>query len=163
VATPAYPNINGVAPDWAQIRVSISDHGRTLGLKGIDYSDKMSREKVRGEGALPMELTEGEYDAECSLTMNFREARKLQDSLRAKADSLGIPLYNLAFSITVLYRLDSGAQLIQDTIEGCKIQSFENSHEQGSKGLEVKIPVDCMRIKWNGVYYARSAQEDGGL
>lgn len=163
MAQPAYPNINGVAPSWAEIRVSISGHGRTLGLMSIDYSDKMSREKVRGEGSVPLEITEGEYDAECKLKMSFREGRAFMRSIEQAAAQQGVAPYGVVFSITVTYRLDAGSQLITDTIEGCRVQSFAHAHEQGPKGLEMEIPIDCMRIRHNGQYYARSAQEESAL
>jgi hypothetical protein len=160
---PTYPNINGVAPSWAQIRVSISGHGRTLGLMGIDYSDKVSREKVRGEGSVPLEMTDGEYDSECKLKMAFREARAFQRSLELAADSLGVGVYQVPFEIQVAYRLDNGSQIIEDQIIGCKVQSFAQAHESGPKGLEVELPIDCMRILWNGRAYQKSAQEEAGI
>lgn len=157
-----YPNINGTAPSWAQIRFSIDSHGRAIGISKISYKETIAREKVRGEGALALEMTEGEIDCEASITMTWREHRRLLSSLQSKASASGVTVSQVPFALTVLYRIDAGSQLIEDTLEGCRLKEIGQDHEAGPKGLMAEVPLDLMRIKWNGVYTSQSSQEATG-
>lgn len=156
-----YPLINGTAPSWSSIRFSIDSHGRAIGISKISYKDTFAREKVRGEGAVALEMTAGEHDCEASMTMTWREHRRLMSTLAAKATASGVGIGEVPFTLTVLYRID-GSQLIEDTLEGCRLKEIGQDHESGPKGLMAEVPLDIMRIKWGGVYAAQSSQEQGG-
>jgi len=136
----ATPVVNRVPHDFATIEAELSDGDESWGvLDGvteIEYSDSVEREKLRGTSRTPIAATDGEYDAEGSMTVY----RYYYDYLVEKAKAKGKGLYELSFTLTINYAF-RGEPVKTDVITGVRIASREHSGSQGPDPLDVPLEL----------------------
>src|SRR5690606_32184410 len=125
------PKVNKVPYDFASLELSIAlSDGLPLSIidafTEINYSDNVEREKLKGAARVALDHTEGEYEAEGSITFH----RYAYDYLTDVCKSLGVGFYDLEFTVTVNYRR-KGEVMRTDTITRVRFGSRENAHSQG--------------------------------
>ncbi len=146
----ASPKVNKVPYDFASLELALSSDGLPLSIidafTEVSYSDNVSREKLRGASRVAIDHTEGEYDAEGSITFH----RFAFDYINSWAKDQGLGFYDLELTMTVNYRR-KGEVLHTDTIARVRFGSRQNSHSQGPAGL--LVPCDLFvgdRIYFDG-------------
>jgi hypothetical protein len=133
--------INNVSYQFADLELALSDsEGAPLAIsdafRELNYSDNVEREKMRGASQVPIDSTDGEYDAEGSAVFY----RKFFDYIVAWCAEKGIGFYDAEFTLTVNYR-KKGEAVTTDTIKKVKFASRDNSHSQGPDALVVSCDL----------------------
>lgn len=137
------PIINGFVYGYSSVEVQFG--GWVFrGIKSIDYKHKRTPGKIRGTHPQILGRTRGQYEAEGSLTM-WKHA---WDKLR---DALGEGYMEFTFPICVTYSERGPLNPTVDILYGCQIIEVDNSHSEGSDGLEVKLSLDIFMILENGL------------
>ena len=145
MATPIqYPLINGARHSFASIELKLGAN-IFIGFKSINYSRKRTRSLVRGNSPDPMGKTIGdnEYTADCELYI--AEWNLLQSQI-ASGNGYG----DVFFQVLVTYSAN-GFDTIQDTLNGCTIDSTDASNGQGPDPLVRKFDLNPLKILFNGV------------
>ena len=124
--------------DFANIQLAIADGKTPLGgpfeqFDELSYSDNVDREKLYGASRVPIDHTDGIYDAEGAITLH----RNLFDALIDYALSVNKGYYELEFTLTANYRKKPDDPVRTDTITQVKFASRENAHSQGPENLVV--------------------------
>jgi hypothetical protein len=136
-----YPQINGIAYGWAEVVLSVA--GLSIrGVKGINYSESVERGKVRGTSQRKLALTSGEHDAEGDLELYMAD---WYDLLTALGD--GYMMVPFAISASYTNNIDFHT----DELTGVRIKKVGNAHAQGNEPLTIKLDLDIMRLKRDGL------------
>lgn len=146
------PKVNKVPYDFASLELAMADEtGLPLSIidafTEISYSDNVEREKLRGAARIAIDHTEGEYDAEGSVTFHRFAFDYITDWCKAQ----GIGFYDLELTITVNYRR-KGQVMRTDTLKRVRFGRRENAHSQGPAAL--LVPCDLFigdRIFFDGI------------
>lgn len=146
------PKVNRVPYDFASLELSIAmEDGTPLSIfnafSEINYSDSVEREKLRGAARVAIDFTDGEYDAEGSITFH----RLAFDYLIEECKARNIGFYEMEFTVTVNYRR-RGQVMHTDTLTRVMFGSRENAHSTGPAGL--LVPCDLFigdRIYHDGI------------
>lgn len=136
-----WPLINGVRHSFASIELSIDGKRRPL-FNAVNYSDSVSRERVRGNHPIAAGFTRGEYEAEAGITLYSEEWGEL-------VAEFGDGIYDKVFDIVATYA-DEGAPTITDKLVGCRLRSVGRDNSQGAEGATVEKELDVTYIQWNG-------------
>jgi hypothetical protein len=112
------------------------------GVKGINYSESVERGKVRGTSQRKLALTSGEHDAEGDLELYMAD---WYDLLTALGD--GYMMVPFAISASYTNNLDFHT----DEMAGVRIKKVGNAHTQGNEPLTIKLDLDIMRLKRDGL------------
>ena len=116
--------------------------------RGIEYSEKLTREMVHGVSAYPLGYTPGKVEnEEGKLTiLNKGFYKVLQD--------FGPGWGDVRFDITVQYgAFGSGAAT--DVIESCRLAGAPGGASEGTTAIERELPFYYLAVKRNGVYITR--------
>lgn len=142
----AFPLINGNEYDWSSVKIMINGVPY-LGIREISYRSTLTPGKVYGTSAQMLGRTRGQLEHEGSFTMYRSQFGDLIQALSLLAGGVVGGYMEVAFTIMVAYEetLASG-RLHSDTLFGCRIQSDDQSHTQGSEPLVVKADLSIMRI-----------------
>lgn len=147
-----YPKVNGHRHSFASLELNIDGKRRPL-FNAVNYSDSVSRERVRGNHPIAAGFTRGEYEAEASITFYSEEWGEL-------AEEFGNGLYDKVFDVVVTYSEDDGPT-ITDKLIGCRLRSIGRDNSQGAEGASVEKELDVTYIEWNGRKpFARMPQGD---
>lgn len=136
------PGVNGNRFSWVSIECSI-DGVTFTNLMEINYSTTIERADVYGTGPQKVGRTRGRANHEASLTFHKEAARNFQQQL-------GAGWADKTFNVTVNYA-DDGNEIVSDSLEGCKVGGFEDSHSDGTEALTVTVPLSVFDIKYNGL------------
>ncbi len=140
-----YPLINGHRFSYASIELNV--FGMVfMGVKAINYSDKLTPGKARGTASMPLGRTRGDYESEASLELFKEEAIAFQARLVA------IPPFGVGevpFVATIAYAELAGPITV-DVLSGCRVTSIADAHQQGTDPLTVKFDIDPWLITRNG-------------
>jgi len=136
-----YPQINSVAYGWAEVVLNVA--GLSIrGVKAINYSESVERGKVRGTSQRKLALTSGEHDAEGDLELYMAD---WYDLLIALGDGYMMVPFAISVSYTNL------ADFHTDELVGVRIKKVGNAHAQGNEPLTIKLDLDVMRLKRDGL------------
>lgn len=141
---PAEPLLNGKYPQYSNVEIGIAGVRNFLGLTELNYSDSCEPGEARGNKIIRLGTTDGEYKAEGSITMHKRHHQEL-------IKLLGDGFYLVTFEIVVIYDMNDGLGLLEDTIEGVRLKKNDQAHKQGNDPLMPKFDLDVTLILWNGV------------
>lgn len=149
--------VRQVPTDFASIETEViarggASLGLISGLDEFDYTAKANRTEMYGSGRLPMaEPTEGDAEFEGSITV----LRFWFDWLTEQSRALGIPLFDLTFTIAFTYYgkdpVSGDAVLHVDTLTGVKLNEIGNSGSRGSDPNMVSMPLRVGNIFYDGV------------
>lgn len=130
------PTIRNLKPDFASLELSLADaeDGDPLAISDafteLNYSDNVEREKLRGASRVAIDATDGEYEAEGSITFHEKFFRYVNDWCKER----GIGFYEAEFNMVVNYRFAGGAPNV-DTITRVMFASRDASNSQGTAAL----------------------------
>lgn len=119
-----------------------------FGCRGIDYSEKLSREQVHGAGAYPLGMTPSKVENE-----EGKITLLLRDFYQMIAD-FGDGWADVRFDITVQYGL-SGSPVHTDVIEGCRLTGAPGGASESTTAIEREVSFMFMAIKRDGKYATR--------
>lgn len=138
--------INNTKFQFADLELALSDStGEGLAVSDafseLNYSDNVEREKLRGANQVAIDATDGEYDAEGSVTFHEKFFRYVNEWCRDK----GIGFYDAEFTLTVSYR-NKGEPVHVDTIERVKFASRDKSNSTGPSPLQTQCNLFILGV-----------------
>ncbi len=138
------PLVNGVRHSYSSVRTNIL--GRTVsGISSINYSDGTEMEDIIGGGGMPAHRGEGNYKAECGVTLFNYEVDAI-----LKAAGTGKRLQDITpFDVIVTYLPKGSDGLITHVIRNVQFLGNSRTAKAGDKKLEVPLKCICSHIEWN--------------
>ncbi|GAB6123078.1 hypothetical protein JCM30204_42280 [Dysgonomonas termitidis] len=113
------------------------------GITELSYNDNVDKENARGAGGMPIGRGEGNYEAECSVTLYMEEVIALQQSLGP-----GKRIQDIApFDIAVTYKYQG--IIYKDRIRNCEFTDNGVEVKQGDKTISRKFKLIISHIDWN--------------
>lgn len=143
-----YPNVQGVECDFTSLEIAIDSQKYEWleGLKAISWNEELTPGEVRGRRAHVIGTTRGEYKAEGSLELFFKEANEF---ISAMSDSEGNGWGEKYFTLTLTYS-EVGLDVQTVVLEGCRIKKADDSQEQGTDPLSTKFDLFVTMVVRNG-------------
>lgn len=142
-----YPLINGFAFSYASVECKFATPGGLItvkGIKSVNYKAPREMAKLWGTSSEPYAKTYGKQDYEADVEFYLAEAVNLQRSL-------GPGWGDTFFDLNVTYTTPGSYLLISDVIQGCQLNSPEQSFTSGSpEGLTRKYKLDPLKIQYDG-------------
>lgn len=126
---------------WSDLSVQIGS--RVLaGLRGITYSEKQEMEYVYGKGNRPLAVQEGNinYEGEIKILQNELELL-IEQAPNGRIQALR------DMQITVTY--NQGETLVTDILTGVRFTEMAKNLDQGTKFMEVALPIMFLGLKLN--------------
>lgn len=112
-------------------------------LRGIAYKAMKDKELLHAAGDEPVSIQAG--NRSYSGTIKLLKGA-LDDMNRAAKLAGGADALDLEFDLVVTYKAKGTRALQTDTLIGVQIQEFEKSMDQGSKFMEVSLPVIFLKM-----------------
>ena len=147
MAAISYPLVNGMRFDFSSVEITAG--ARIFnGVKSIKYSQTLEPGKVRGNRSQIVGRTRGPLDSDGSIELYRLE---FQDLIRVLALlKPGVGYMEAPFDITVTYS-ETGSEVVQDLIQGCRIKKHENNGQEGGDAITVACDLDIMMVLPGGV------------
>lgn len=141
-----YPYINGVYSSHASVEISVNNLV-IGGITEINYKPSLKKSKVKGAGAQPIGVTEGEADYEGDFSILELQWYLLLENL---GDGYGRVPFDIVITKSPVGDSDAFATSV-DTLVGCRIDEAAASDKASSAdALEKKLKLTIMRIYENG-------------
>lgn len=142
-----YPLVNGHRHDFSSVEITAG--ARTFnGVKSIKYSQTLEPGKVRGNRSQIIGRTRGPLDSDGSIELYRLE---FQDLIRVLAALRpGVGYMEAVFDITVTFA-ESGTEVMQDVLQGCRIKKHEGNGQEGGDAITVACDLDIMMVLPGGV------------
>lgn len=132
----------GHVAGWNQHEVVLM--GRTLvGISKIAYSDEQEVEPVYGAGKYPIGTGEGNYKAECSMTLLKEEVEGLLASLPD-----GMRLQDIPATDVPVLTIRNG-RVTKDVIRNFRFVGLGKEVNQNDKSVYLDMPCFCTHIDWD--------------
>lgn len=132
----------GQVSGWNQHSVVLL--GRKLvGISKISYKDSTEVEAVHGAGGFPIGIGEGNYSAECSMTLLKEEVEALLGNLPANGRLQDIPPTDIPV-LTI-----RNGKTTKDVIRNFQFTGLGKEVSQGDKSVYLEMPCFCTHIDWN--------------
>lgn len=114
------------------------------GITAIKYDDDIPKENVYGAGQYPIGRSEGNYAANCSLTLVKEEVDAIQKALPP-----GGRIQKIApFDIVVEYESPTG-QIMKDRIRNCEFTNKGVDVKQADGTIATEYKMVVSHIEWN--------------
>lgn len=141
VATTIINNF-GQVTGWNQHQVVLM--GRKLvGISKISYKDNVEREAVMGGGQFPIGTGDGNYKAECGMTLLKEEVDGLMATLPANSRIHDIPPTDVP-----ILSVRNG-KVTKDVIRNFQFNGQGREVSQGDKAVWLEMPCFCTHIDYN--------------
>lgn len=139
---PRIINRFGTMQGWSQITANLL--GRDLeGITELSYTDTVTKENVYGAGQYPIGRSQGNYEAEASITLLKEEV----DALRLSMPP-GKRLQDLApFDITVVYEREG--ILLTDRVRNCEFTNDGVEVAQSDGTIATQYTLIISHIDYN--------------
>lgn len=119
-------------------------YGRKVqGITKFAYSDSLEREAVMGAGKYPVGTGDGNYSAECSVTLLKEEVQAIMASMPANTRLQDIPPADVPI-LTV-----RNGKVTKDVIRNFQFTGMGVEVSQGDVKVELEMPCFCTHIDWN--------------
>ncbi|MEZ4376212.1 MAG: hypothetical protein R3B07_35740 [Polyangiaceae bacterium] len=132
--------------DFASIEVAVLARIFTA-ISEVDYSDSVSRNRIRGKYPEGVGFDLGEYEAEGKLVFSTDEDYRDFLEEASKASPTGGP-YAAVFPVSITYSIP-GRVLAHDELQTCLIKSLPGGGSTGS-ALEREVGLDVGKILRDG-------------
>jgi len=140
---PQVINKFGTMTGWNNITVNL--FGRDVeGITALSYSDSESKENVYGAGKYPVGRSNGNYEAEGSLSLYKEEADALRDASPVRLTDVA------PFDIVVQYA-DRDGNIRKDILRNCEFMADGVEVEQGDGSITTEYELILSHIEWNVV------------
>jgi hypothetical protein len=154
MSAPQYPLIQGKRYDWSSIDIALGKVSggapvpRLRGYKGLDWSQKLDGKPSRGNAAVPLGHTRGQYSATASMTLHKVE----WDYMRLQ---LGSGYGELDLNITATW-IESGLEHKCELV--VRIGEEKESGKEGGDEPEVSLSLIVLQpIKLDGLTLVKDA------
>jgi hypothetical protein len=126
--------------EWADVTIILG--GRDLiGIRAIEYTEKMEREPIYAKGRFPHSIQTGNAEYEGELTV-------LQSEYEALVIAGGGSIMGLSLDAIVCYGNPlEGNPMITDRVAGIRFKETKKGMKQGDKFMEMKLPFSCISVK----------------
>lgn len=126
--------------EWADVTIILG--GRDLiGIRAIEYTEKMEREPIYAKGRFPHSIQTGNAEYEGELTV-------LQSEYEALVIAGGGSIMGLSLDAIVCYGNPlEGNAMITDRVAGIRFKETKKGMKQGDKFMEMKLPFSCISVK----------------
>lgn len=132
----------GTVTGWNHHEVILM--GRKLeGITQIGYSDNTEMEAVYGAGAYPIGTGEGNYAAECSMSLLKEEVDGILANLPPGTRLQDLP------PIDVPVLTNRGGKTTKDVIRNFRFIGIGKEVSQNDKSVIHEMPCFCTHIDWN--------------
>lgn len=155
--TQSFPNINGDACSWADIKVSIDvpDVAEVglVDLEGLKWMDKVDVGEQRGaSGGVVMATTRGSLSTEASMTLSRRGANQLIKALAVAAAELPnavngneIAISGVRYSILVEHTPLGSTEIFRAKLWGCRFLGRSHEYKQGNEADVVEVTLNPIK------------------
>jgi hypothetical protein len=140
------PLINGVRHSFASINAKVG--GRRFLIASLNYSEKQTTTKVRGNSPIPVGMPIGDYDVSGDFEMCIEE---FTDFLRVLAPS-GQGYMTKMFDLDFTYEAEGNPYIINHLIVGARMTEISSSRSQGNEGLREKATFEALQMKRDGKF-----------
>jgi len=145
--------INGFRPSWASIEFKFNLTGAgappMVAMQSIDYKMTRERKKTRGTNVNPLGKTRGTIDYTCKIKLLLAEFNLLIGQL-GQLDTTGNNAYgDVFFELDITYS-EANLPIVADTVQGCTIDSVEQSSAEGAEDIMVECELSPLLILRNG-------------
>lgn len=138
------PMINGQQHAFADIKIQTL--GRVItGFTSINYDDNVDKQNNYGAGQYPNHRAQGNYTANCNITLYQFEIVALQQAA-AGGRLQQIP----PFDIVVEYQPKNGGAPVTDIIKNCEFKTNGRSLSQGDMMSQHDFELIISHINWGG-------------
>lgn len=147
-----YPELDGVAPSWADISVKASGDGVPLiEMKDIAAISSGTTVEVgwqRGTGGRRRKRTTGQDSDEASITFYRSGWQKFLRNLLAKAPKRGNQALvgKVHFDIEIQHSIDGDDEIYQQRIKGCRILGRTIAAAEGTDAEQVEVPLSPAQV-----------------
>ncbi len=152
MATRSYPLLNGVAPSWADLSVTIQLYSgpsiKTADIAGLSWSDSVEVGTQRGtSGGRKLKRTTGQYDCEGSITFyNGEGYEAFETALAAKDKRISL----VVFDVMVQHTPPNSTQIYTVKLVGCRMLGRGSDPAEGSDPDQIEVPLSVMLVERNG-------------
>lgn len=148
-----YPVYDGVAPSWADIKVTAQVSGASLlamkDIKSIDTGSSVEVGLQRGaSGGRVMKRTTGQATYEASMTLYRDGYQKFLRALAAVAPGRGNQkaVALVKFDIEIQHTPPGSDEIFQVRIKGCRALGRNMNAAEGVDAQEVEVPLSVVEI-----------------
>ena len=132
--------VNDVSYDHGSTRIELAlpdgkTSGPTVAFSDFSYDQGIERTKQRGAERVANQASEGQYDANASITL----FQNLYDAVLAWFAENDLPLATTEIQVSVQY-WNAGEAAHEDVIPRCKWQKSSHSSSEGTD--IIKVPVE---------------------
>lgn len=147
-----YPTLNGIAPSWADARITFPVYGGatviTPDVKAIKWSDKVDLGIVRGtNGGRKTKRTTGQYDCDATVTFYRDGWRIFREALATKDARISL----VGFDILVQHTPPGESRIFNVKIAGCRITGRSADMSESADAETIEIPVNPMLVEEDGI------------
>ncbi len=141
MATQIVNNFGNVA-GWNQHELVLLGR-KVQGISKITYKDETEVEAVYGAGGYPIGTGEGNYSAECGMTLLKEEVEGLLASMPPGSRLQDIP------PTDVPVQTIRGGKVTKDVIRNFRFKGLGKEVNQNDKSVYLEMPCFCTHIDWN--------------
>jgi hypothetical protein len=128
--------------EWADFEVMLAA-AKVTKIRGLKYKAKKDKEPLYAEGDQPFAIQSGNRDYEGEIKI----LKGALDDMQAAAIAAGATdVLDLEFDIVATYLPKSNRPLKQDVLAGVQIKEYEQGWDQGSKFMEITLPITFLRL-----------------
>lgn len=153
MANQAYPSLNGIAPSWADISVTITpEQGSILDVFDIaaaKWNRKLEVGEQRGaSGGRVMKRTSGQGSQDASITLYRDGYITFLDAIRAAAPTRGNQqlIGQVSFDILIQHTPPGSTQIFQTKIKGCRLINDSDDMKEGSDPDQIECALSVIEI-----------------
>ena len=134
------PLINGKAYSWCHIKFIMAG-APEVGVAKISYSDNQKKENGKAAGAMPIDRGDGEYEAECSITLRAASV----EAITAKSPGRRIQDFGV-FDIVVCFLV--GTTKTTHKIRNVEFTGNKRDMSSGDTIINCDMGLICSHIEW---------------
>lgn len=128
--------------EWADMQVIFAGAPLTK-IRGLKYKAAREKQLLHAAGDEPISIQSGNRTYEG----HIKVLKGALDDMNAAAIAAGgRDILDMSFDIVVTYRSNGTRPLQTDVLENVEIRDFEKGWDQGSKYMEISLPIVFMRL-----------------
>lgn len=143
--------LNGHVFSFSSIRLTVATPVPVILTRftSLSYEHSLTPGELRGNSAVVIGRTRGEYSANASLTAYLEEWSLLQKALMAALPLLG-GFMEKSFIVAATYA-EEACLPKSDVLSGCRVVRVGRSYSNGSDALLVDLDLHVMRVIEDGI------------
>ena len=128
--------------EWAKMSVYVAG-ALLVKITGIKYKSSKDKELLHAAGDAPISIQSGNrtYEGEIKILKGA-----IDDLNRAAVAAGGEDVLDMAFDIVIEYKPQGTRPIQTDTLVSVEVKDFEKGWDQGSKKMEVTLPILFLQL-----------------